>query len=151
MYLYVPGPISHAFLTLPFWTVNSSMLTISPYAYPFCLVDSSAELLFLDCDSSLTCLPFMTVCTCISQSHIYTVGDEDSFLIFNLLCNHPTSVKCEIPRTLHLPSSSLAKATCFTFLRSSSPLSTCLPVVKSSLRVYFGTLVTLTAFGHFYT
>ena len=59
----------------------------------------------------MTLLPFMTVCTCIYQLDIYTVGDEDSFLIFNLLCNHPTSVTCEIPRTLLVPSSSLAKAT----------------------------------------
>ena len=48
VYLYVPGPVSRAFLTLLFWTVNSSMLTISPYAYSFCLVDSSAESLFLE-------------------------------------------------------------------------------------------------------
>ena len=73
---------------------------------------------------------------------IYVVGDEDSFLIFNLLCNHPTSVTCEIPHTLLVPSSSLAKATALRFLRSSSSLSTRLLVVKSSLRVYFGTLVT---------
>ena len=58
----------------------------------------------------LTHLPFTTVCTCISQSDIYMVEDEDSFLIFNLLCNHPTSATCEIPRTLVVPYSSLAKA-----------------------------------------
>ena len=96
---------------------------------------------------TLTCtvtrLPFTLVCTCISQSDIYMVGDGDSSLIFNLLCNHPTSVTSEIPRTLLVPSSSLAKATCFAFLRSLSPLSTHLPVVKSSLRVYFGTLITV--------
>ena len=86
------------------------MLTVSSYAYPFRLVDSSAESLFLDSDSYRASLPFMTVCICISQSHIYMVGDEDSFLIFNLLCNHPISVTCEIPRTLLVPSSSLAKA-----------------------------------------
>ena len=51
----------------------------------------------------MTLLPFTTVCTCIHQSCIYTVGDEDSFLIFNLLCNHPTSVTCKIPRTLPRP------------------------------------------------
>ena len=58
-----------------------------------------------------TLLPLMTVCTCIPQSCIYMVGDEDSFLIFNILCNHPTSATCEIPRTLLVPSSSLVKAT----------------------------------------
>ena len=70
------------------------------------------------------------------------VGDEDSFLIFNLLCNHPKGVTCKIPRTLLVLSSSLAKATALHFLRSLSPLSTRLPVVKSSLRVYFGALIT---------
>ena len=59
----------------------------------------------------MTLLPFTTVCTCIYRLDIYMVGDEDSFLIFNLLCNHPTSVTCEIPHTLLVPSSSLAKAT----------------------------------------
>ena len=59
----------------------------------------------------MTLLPLTTVCTCIYQPGIYTVGDEDLFLIFNLLCNHPTSVTCEIPRTLLVPYSSLAKAT----------------------------------------
>ena len=45
----------------------------------------------------MTHLPLMTVCTCIYLPGIYTVGDGDSSLIFNLLCNHPTSVTCEIP------------------------------------------------------
>ena len=48
----------------------------------------------------MTLLPLTTVCTCIYQPGIYTVGDEDSFLIFNLLCNHPTSATCEIPHML---------------------------------------------------
>ena len=69
------------------------------------------------------------------------VGDGDSSLIFNLLCNHPKGVTCEIPHTLLILSSSLAKATALRTLRI-RPLSTHLPVVKSSLRVYFGTLVT---------
>ena len=56
-----------------------------------------------------------TICTCIYSLSIYVIGDEDSFLIFNLLCNHPTSVTCEIPRTLLAPSSSLAKATASRF------------------------------------
>ena len=37
--------------------------------------------------------------------------------IFNLLCNHPKGVTCEIPRTLLVLSSSLAKAIRFTTLR----------------------------------
>ena len=36
--------------------------------------------------------------------------------IFNLLCNHPKGVTCEIPRTLLVLSSSLAKATALRFL-----------------------------------
>ena len=36
--------------------------------------------------------------------------------IFNLLCNHPKGVTCEIPRTLLVLSSSLAKATASRFL-----------------------------------
>ena len=44
------------------------------------------------------------------------VGDEDSFLIFNLLCNHPKGVTCEIPHTLLVLSSSLAKATALLLL-----------------------------------
>ena len=94
---------------------------------------------------TLTHLPFTTVCTCISQSDIYTIGDGDSSLIFNLLCNHPKSVTCEIPRTLLVPSSSLAKATALRSLGGvHSPLSVIrLPVVKSSLCVYFGTPITV--------
>ena len=70
------------------------------------------------------------------------VGDRDLFPIFNLLCNHPKGVTCEIPQTLLVLSSSLAKATALRTLRT-HPLSTRLPVVKSSLHVYFGMLITL--------
>ena len=42
--------------------------------------------------------------------YIYWVGDG-TIPIFNLLCNHPKGVTCEIPRTLLVLSSSLAKAT----------------------------------------
>ena len=83
--------------TLPFWTVNSSMLIILFYAY---LLQLICRLII---PGLMTRLPLTPVCTCISQSDIYTVGDEDSFLIFNLLCNHPTSATCEIPHTLSHP------------------------------------------------
>ena len=47
----------------------------------------------------------------------YIYGLEMGLLpIFNLLCNHPKSVTCEIPRTLLVLSSSLAKATASRFL-----------------------------------
>ena len=51
----------------------------------------------------MTRLLLTSVCTCISQSIIYMVEDGDLFPIFNLLFNHPTSVTCEIPRTLPRP------------------------------------------------
>ena len=69
------------------------------------------------------------------------IGDEDLFLIFNLLCNHPEGVTCEIPRTLPRPLQLVGQGYCSATLRI-RPLSTCLPVVKSSLRVYFGALIT---------
>ena len=87
------------------------MLTITAYAFPFQSVDSSAASLFLDSDSLLSHFPFLYLCTCISQTTIYTGWRWGSFPIFNLLCNHPKGVTCEIPRTLLVLSSSLAKAT----------------------------------------
>ena len=48
--------------------------------------------------------------------YIYWVGDG-TIPIFNLLCNHPKGVTCEIPRTLLVLSSSLAKAIRFVNLR----------------------------------
>ena len=106
------------------------MVTNLSYAYLFQLVISGL----------MARLPFTPVCTCISLSDIYTIEDVGILPIFNLLCNHPTSVTCKIPRTLLIPSSSLAKATRFAI--KGSPSVSCLLVVKSSLRVYFGALVT---------
>ena len=101
------------FLTLPLWTVDSSMLTISHYAFPFRLVCR------VIIPGLMTPLRLTPVCTCIYSLDIYTIEDGDSSLIFNLLCNHPTSVTCEIPRTLLVPSSSLAKATASRSIRVS--------------------------------
>ena len=53
--------------------------------------------LVLDSDSFTTHFPFTNICNCISQFPIYMVGDADLFPIFNLLCNHPKGVTCEIP------------------------------------------------------
>ena len=48
----------------------------------------------------------------VSRRPLYIwVGDVGLFPIFNLLCNHPKGVTCEIPRTLLVLSSPLAKAT----------------------------------------
>ena len=61
-YLYVFLPVSHVsdrvlvcsrsrftcLFTLPFWTHDSSVLTVLSYAYLFRLVDSSVESLFLE-------------------------------------------------------------------------------------------------------
>ena len=52
--------------TLPFWTVNSSVLMFLAYAYSFCLVDLSPKSLFLDSDSYSDLFTFTAVCTCIS-------------------------------------------------------------------------------------
>ena len=63
-------------------------------------------------------------CIFVLVSHILLyirVGDVGLFPIFNLLCNHPKGVTCEIPRTLLVLSSSLAKATASRLL-GSSPL-----------------------------
>ena len=56
---------------------------------------------------SLSCI-FVLVSRILS---IYTGWRCGSFPIFNLLCNHPKGVTCEIPRTLLVLSRSLAKAT----------------------------------------
>ena len=111
-----PFPVSRVFLCY------CSRLTTHP-----CLLVCLMLTLF----GLLTCLPtryswtltrtmtrllFTAVCTCILQSDIYTIGDGDSSLIFNLLCNHPKVVTCEIPRNLQVLSSSLAKATASRFL-----------------------------------
>ena len=56
------------FMPLSFRLVDSSMLTITDFAYLFWSVDSSPGSLFLDYDS---CFPFVVLCTCISQSTIY--------------------------------------------------------------------------------
>ena len=139
-YLYVSFPVSHVSLLVPIWIVDSSM----NYHSVLRLLPLSRRLICrVIIPGLMTCLPLMTVCTCIYLPGIYTVGDGDSSLIFNLLCNHPTSVTCEIPRTLLVPSSSLAKATALQSLGGTSPFSVSrLPVVKSSLRMYFGALIT---------
>ena len=83
----------------------------------------------------LVCL-VLVVCTCISQSLIYRVGDGDSSLIFNLLCNHPEGATCEIPRTLPRPLQLVGQGYSLrVFLEVlCASLSTRLSVVKSSLR-----------------
>ena len=70
VYLYVPVPVSHVSLTLPIWIVDSSMLTISSYAYSFCLVDSSVESLFLDYDSFML-VYLLRLFVLVSRSLVY--------------------------------------------------------------------------------
>ena len=88
---------------------------------PFVLLTCLATHYFWMHDSSLylRLVSLLTDCLylypSILQFTIYTVGDGDSSLIFNLLCNHPTSVNQEIPRTLSFPYSSLVKATALRF------------------------------------
>ena len=69
-------------------TLTSSRLCLSPFVsstrlclplplMPFLLqfVDSSFVSLFMDSDSLLSHSPFLYLCTCISQTAIYMVGD----------------------------------------------------------------------------
>ena len=111
--------LAYAFL-LPLCRLVS-MLTICAYAYLMQFVDSSVASLFLDSDLLLSHFPFLYFCTCISRPLYIRVGDVGLFPIFNLLCNHPKGVTCEIPHTLLVLSSSLAKATASRLL-GSSPL-----------------------------
>ena len=108
--------------TLPLWIVDSSMLTFLSYTYSLMTCQLVRRLVI---PRLMTPLPLTPVCTCIYQPGIYTVGDVDLFLIFNLLCNHPTSATCEIPCTLLIPSSSLAKATALRPVERSSFASLC--------------------------
>ena len=93
--------------------------------------------LFLSCTFTAS----TPVCTCIVPTCIYTgleMGQSPSSIYF------ATTLELWLERS-HVLSldrfSSLVKATALLVL-GSSPLSTRLPVVKSSLRVYFGALVT---------
>ena len=95
-YSYVP--ISFSCVLLYFTGMDCRL--ICAYCFILCLPFSTCRLVI---PGLMTCVLLTPICTCISQSSIYTVGDEDSFLIFNLLCNHPTSVTCKIPRTLPHP------------------------------------------------
>ena len=81
------------FLTYAFLPLYCRLI----YAYLLQLVDLSGNSLFLNYDLFTTHFPFTNICNCISQYTIYTVGDEDLFPIFNLLCNHPKGVTCKIP------------------------------------------------------
>ena len=120
VYLYVSVPVSRVSLhylfglTTRLRLLTCLMLSLYISSTRLCL----PLLLMITCYSlstryswTMTHLPFMNICNCISQFTIYTIGDGDSSLIFNLLCNHPKGVTCEIPRPLLVLSSSLAKAT----------------------------------------
>ena len=52
---------------------------------------------------SLTFTALTPVCTCSPFTCIYTGLEMGTIPIFNLLCNHPSVVTCEIPRTLARP------------------------------------------------
>ena len=130
-YSYVPFPC-HAFpacvLVLSrsrfvcfHFTVSDCWLVC---AYSFCLVNSSAESLFLDSDSYSDSWfrlrlvsPFTNICNCIAQFTIY-MGWRWGF-VPHLQSTLQPPYKCE-PRdptnSLSFPSSSLAKATASRFL-----------------------------------
>ena len=121
-------------LLVPVWIVDSSPVTclssVSPsvsmthlltfLAYAFlllCLDYSSAVSLFLNSshtDDSLVYLRLVYLSrmfVLVSRQLLYIRVGDGMLPIFNLLCNHPKGVTCEIPRTLLVLSSSLAKAT----------------------------------------
>ena len=92
--------------------VDLSPLTVTAYAFSFC---SSSTHLPSRYFWTLTChrvISLSCIFVLVSRVQLYIqVGDVGLFPIFNLLCNHPKGVTCEIPRTLLVLSSSLAKAT----------------------------------------
>ena len=106
----------HVFSYLYQYGLSTRLLTFLLTQFSFCLVDSSLSLLFLDYDSLSTHFPFTNYLYLYLAEH-YIYGLEMGLLpIFNLLCNHPKGVTCEIPCTLLVLSSSLAKATALCFL-----------------------------------
>ena len=121
-----PFPVSHVSLCYLFWIDDSSVQTRLPYAYslvlrlpPFGLSTRLSTRYFWTLTRLRLISPFtnsLYLYLAVSSFTIYTVGDGDLFPIFNLLCNHPKGVTCEIPRTLLVLSSSLAKATALRLL-----------------------------------
>ena len=81
---------------------------------------SSIRLLTLTRLDVISALYFYVSYACLylylADLYIYWVGDG-TIPIFNLLCNHPKGVTCEIPHTLLVLSSSLAKAIRFANLK----------------------------------
>ena len=78
------------FFMLPFWTNNSSMLTRLAYAYFFWIVDSFADSLFLDYDSSMTCLSFYDSCT---LSHMFVlVSRRPLYIRLGMGTRSPSSI-----------------------------------------------------------
>ena len=114
---------------VPLFTLSTRTLTL--LAYDFLLLTRRLVCAYRYC----LCLSFCSLSTCLPSRYFWTltryrvvslscifvlvsrillyirVGDVGLFPIFNLLCNHPKGVTCEIPCTLLVLSSSLAKAT----------------------------------------
>ena len=145
VYSYISLSVSRVSLLVPIWIVDSSVyvsrLCLSSFSlstrlrllvcFMFLLLSrrlvslrfSLMPLSFRIVDSSPAYLlsitrvisPFRTFVIVLIVCYIY--GLEMGLLpIFNLLCNHPKGVTCEIPRTLLVLSSSLAKATALRLL-----------------------------------
>ena len=116
-----PIPYHMPFLLYCFGLTTRPCLRFSLMLTPFVSSTRLTTCYFWMHDSSLylRLVSLLTDCLylypSISQFTIYTVGDGDLSLIFNLLCNHPTSVNREIPQTLSFPYSSLVKATALRF------------------------------------
>ena len=128
-----PFHLTCFFLLVLLWIVDSSPVTYLSSVSPFVL--STRLLMFshlcLSLCSSSTRLPsryfwilthygvvpLSCIFVLVSRVLLYIrVEDVGLFPIFNLLCNHPKGVTCEIPQTLLVLSSLLAKATALRFL-----------------------------------
>ena len=136
VYSYVPFPSYMFPLTCTCTDIDCRLVSgyLTVPCFPFYLVDSYTymfSLMPLSFCSSSTRLssryswtltrywvisPFCIFVLVSRILPIYTGWRCGLFPIFNLLCNHPKGVTCEIPRTLLVLSSSLAKATALRFL-----------------------------------
>ena len=118
-YLYVSFPVSHVFLTLPLWTVNSSMPTACLTLTSF---SSSVESLFPDYDSSYHIRLFVLVLTRLVYIQLGMRTHSSSSIYF------ATTLQVRLVRSHVLsliPSSSLAKAIALRSLERSSFASLC--------------------------
>ena len=163
VYSYVSLSVSRVLLLVQIWTVDSSLVTCLFHVSPF--VSSTRVLTFLACACLFSSRRFVLMLThCVCRLVSWLVSWLISLLRTFVIVSHSplyirlgmrtrssssiyfaTTLKVWPARSQVLSlilSRSLAKATASRILRT-CPLSTRLPVVKSGLCVYFGTLITI--------